>query len=109
MRRCYCHNITAQQVRDAIREDTCLVTVMYANNEIGSVLPIAEIGAVCKEAGVPFHTDAVQAVGHIKINLSRIAATRGILSSIWSQASFMAAAMPQMPGIFSVPARLPRS
>ena len=63
------HNITAQQVRDAIREDTCLVTTMYANNEIGSVLPIAEIGAVCKEAGVPFHTDAVQAVGHIAIEV----------------------------------------
>ena len=63
------HNITAQQVKDAIREDTCLVTVMYANNEIGSVLPIAEIGAICKEAGVPFHTDAVQAVGHIHINV----------------------------------------
>ena len=63
------HNITAQQVKDAIREDTCLVTVMYANNEIGSVLPIAEIGAVCKAAGVLFHTDAVQAVGHIHINV----------------------------------------
>ena len=63
------HTITAQQVADAIRPDTCLVTTMYANNEIGSVLPIAEIGAVCKEAGVPFHTDAVQAVGHIKINV----------------------------------------
>ena len=63
------HNITAQQVKDAIREDTCLVTTMYANNEIGSVLPIAEIGAVCKEAGVPFHTDAVQAVGHIAIDV----------------------------------------
>ena len=63
------HNITAQQVKEAIRPDTCLVTTMYANNEIGSVLPIAEIGAICKEAGVPFHTDAVQAVGHIKINV----------------------------------------
>ena len=63
------HNITAQQVREAIREDTCLVTCMYANNEIGSVLPIPEIGAVCKEAGVPFHTDAVQAVGHIAIDV----------------------------------------
>ena len=63
------HTITAQQVADAIRPDTCLVTTMYANNEIGSVLPIAEIGAVCKQAGVPFHTDAVQAVGHIKINV----------------------------------------
>ena len=63
------HNITAQQVKDAIRPDTCLVTAMYANNEIGSVLPIAEIGAVCKEAGVPFHTDAVQAAGHLHINV----------------------------------------
>ena len=63
------HNITARQVRDALREDTCLVTTMYANNEIGSVLPIAEIGAICKEAGVPFHTDAVQAVGHLAINV----------------------------------------
>jgi cysteine desulfurase len=63
------HNVTAQQVRDAIREDTCLVTCMYANNEIGSVLPIAEIGAVCKAAGVLFHTDAVQAVGHLKIDV----------------------------------------
>jgi len=63
------HNITARQVRDAIREDTCLVTCMYANNEIGSILPIAEIGAVCKEAGVIFHTDAVQAAGHIAINV----------------------------------------
>ena len=63
------HNITARQVKDAIREDTCLVTTMYANNEIGSVLPIAEIGAICKEAGVLFHTDAVQAVGHLHINV----------------------------------------
>ncbi len=63
------HNITAQQVKDSIREDTCLVTVMYANNEIGSVLPISEIGAICKEAGVTFHTDAVQAVGHLHINV----------------------------------------
>ena len=63
------HNITAQQVKDAIREDTCLVTCMYANNEIGSVLPIPEIGAVCKEAGVPFHTDAVQAAGHVAIDV----------------------------------------
>jgi len=63
------HNITAQQVHDAIREDTCLVTTMYANNEIGSVLPITEIGAICKAAGVPFHTDAVQAAGHLHINV----------------------------------------
>ena len=61
--------ITAQQVRDAIRDDTCLVTIMYANNEIGSILPIAEIGAVCKEKGVLFHTDAVQAAGHVHINV----------------------------------------
>ena len=63
------HNITAHQVKDAIRPDTCLVTVMYANNEIGSILPIPEIGAICKEAGVPFHTDAVQAAGHLHINV----------------------------------------
>lgn len=61
--------VTADQVRDAIREDTCLVTIMYANNEIGSVLPIAEIGALCREKGVLFHTDAVQAVGHLHINV----------------------------------------
>lgn len=63
-------NITAEQVRAAIRPDTCLVTVMYANNEIGSVLPIAEIGKVCREAGVIFHTDAVQAAGHLSINVA---------------------------------------
>ena len=63
------HNLKAQQVKDAIRPDTCLVTTMYANNEIGSILPIAEIGAICKEAGVPFHTDAVQAAGHLHINV----------------------------------------
>ena len=63
------HNVKASQVRDALREDTCLVTTMYANNEIGSILPIAEIGAICAEAGVPFHTDAVQAAGHLHINV----------------------------------------
>ena len=63
------HIVSAHQVKEAIRPDTCLVTTMYANNEIGSVLPIAEIGAICKEAGVPFHTDAVQAVGHLHINV----------------------------------------
>ena len=62
-------NITAQQVADAIRPDTCLVTTMYANNEIGSILPIAEIGAVCREKGVLFHTDAVQAAGHLPIDV----------------------------------------
>ena len=61
--------VTARQVRDAIRDDTCLVTIVYANNEIGSVLPIAEIGAVCREAGVLFHTDAVQAAGHLHISV----------------------------------------
>lgn len=63
-------NITADEVKKAIRDDTCLVTVMYANNEIGSVLPIAEIGKVCREAGVTFHTDAVQAAGHLHINVA---------------------------------------
>ena len=61
--------ITAQQVKEAIRPDTALVTVMYANNEIGTVQPIREIGAVCREAGVLFHTDAVQAVCHIPVNV----------------------------------------
>ena len=61
--------VTAQQVKDAIREDTCLVSVMYANNEIGSILPISEIGAVCREAGMLFHTDAVQAAGHLPIDV----------------------------------------
>ncbi len=61
--------VTAQQVKDAIRADTCLVTVMYANNEIGSILPIAEIGQVCHDAGVLFHTDAVQAAGHVPIDV----------------------------------------
>ena len=61
--------VTAQQVKEAIRPDTCLVTVMYANNEIGSILPIEEIGAVCREAGVLFHTDAVQAAGHLPIDV----------------------------------------
>ena len=61
--------VTAEEVRAAIRPDTALVTVMYANNEIGTVQPIREIGAVCREAGVIFHTDAVQAVGHIPVNV----------------------------------------
>lgn len=61
--------VTPQQVADAIREDTCLVTIMYANNEVGTIEPIAEIGKVCKEKGVLFHTDAVQAVGHLHINV----------------------------------------
>ena len=61
--------VSARQVADTIREDTCLVTVMYANNEIGSILPIEEIGAVCREKGVLFHTDAVQAAGHLPIDV----------------------------------------
>ena len=61
--------VTAQQVAEAIREDTCLVTIMYANNEIGTIQPIAEIGALCREKGVLFHTDAVQAVGHLPIHV----------------------------------------
>ena len=65
------HNITAEQVKAALREDTCLVTTMFANNEIGSVLPIRQIGAICKEAGVLFHTDAVQAVGHLPIDVKK--------------------------------------
>ena len=62
--------VTAQQVADAIRPDTCLVSLMYANNEIGSILPIGEIGAVCREKGVLFHTDAVQAAGHLPIDVA---------------------------------------
>ena len=61
--------ITPEQVAAAIRPDTALVTIMYANNEIGSILPIPEIGAVCKEKGVLFHTDAVQAAGHLHIDV----------------------------------------
>lgn len=64
-------NITAAQVEEAIRPDTCLVTVMFANNEIGSILPIAEIGEVCRAHGVLFHTDAVQAAGHIPVNVKK--------------------------------------
>ncbi len=64
-------NITASQVEAAIRPDTCLVTTMYANNEIGSILPISEIGEICREKGVIFHTDAVQAVGHIKVDVKK--------------------------------------
>ena len=61
--------VSASEVEDAIREDTCLVTIMYANNEIGTIKPIREIGEVCRKHNVPFHTDAVQAVGHIKVNV----------------------------------------
>lgn len=61
--------VTPRQVASAIRENTCLVTIMYANNEIGSIQPISEIGAICKEKGVLFHTDAVQAAAHLPINV----------------------------------------
>ena len=61
--------ILPEQVADAIRPDTCLVTIMYANNEIGTIQPIKEIGAVCREKGVLFHTDAVQAAGHLHIDV----------------------------------------
>ncbi len=61
--------VRPEEVENAIREDTALVTVMYANNEIGTIQPIREIGAICRKHGVIFHTDAVQAVGHIKVNV----------------------------------------
>lgn len=61
--------VTAEQVAEAIRPDTALVTIMYANNEIGTIQPIREIGEVCKTAGVVFHTDAVQAAGHIPVDV----------------------------------------
>ena len=61
--------VTAEQVKTALRPDTCLVSVMFANNEIGTIQPIAEIGAICREAGVVFHTDAVQAGGHLSIDV----------------------------------------
>ena len=62
--------VTPEQVAEAIRPDTCLVTVMFANNEIGTIQPIREIGALCREKGVVFHTDAVQAVGHLPIDVA---------------------------------------
>ena len=64
--------VTAQQVRQAIRPDTALVSVMFANNEIGTIQPIADIAAVCREAGVLFHTDAVQAAGHLPIDVGAL-------------------------------------
>ena len=62
--------VNAEDIKNAIRDDTALVTVMYANNEIGTVQPVKEIGAVCRERGVPFHTDAVQAAGHIPVDVN---------------------------------------
>ena len=64
--------VTAEAVKATIRPDTCLVSVMFANNEIGTIQPIGEIGAVCKEAGVLFHTDAVQAAGHLPIDVEAL-------------------------------------
>lgn len=61
--------VLPEQVAEAIRPDTCLVTVMYANNEIGTIQPIKKIGEICREKGVIFHTDAVQAAGHLHINV----------------------------------------
>lgn len=61
--------ITSSQVAEAIRPDTCLVTIMYANNEIGTIQPITEIGAICREHDILFHTDAVQAAGHLHIDV----------------------------------------
>lgn len=64
--------VSPQEVKDAIRDDTILVSIMFANNEIGTIQPIAEIGEVCKNMGVPFHTDAVQAVGNVPINVKEM-------------------------------------
>lgn len=61
--------LTAKDVENALREDTGLVSIMYANNEIGTILPIPEIGALCRKKGILFHTDAVQAVGNVKIDV----------------------------------------
>lgn len=63
--------ITEEQVENAIRKDTCLVTVMYANNEIGTIQPIEKIGRICRKKGVIFHTDAVQAVGHVRVDVQK--------------------------------------
>ena len=63
--------VTATQVAEAITDTTCLVSVMYANNETGAIQPIREIGALCRKRGVLFHTDAVQAVGHLAIDVQR--------------------------------------
>ena len=64
--------VRVEDVERALRDDTCLVTVMFANNEIGTVQPIAEIGALCRARGVLFHTDAVQAAGHMPIDVQRM-------------------------------------
>lgn len=64
--------IKIEDLKNAIREDTCLITIMFANNEIGTIQPIKEIGIICKEKGITFHTDAVQAVGHVPINVKEL-------------------------------------
>ena len=64
--------VRLEDVEAAIRPDTCLVTVMFANNEIGTIQPIREIGALCRERGIPFHTDAVQAAGHMPIDVAEM-------------------------------------
>lgn len=64
--------VSAAQVKEAIREDTILVSIMFANNEVGTIMPIAEIAAVCREKGVLFHTDAVQAIGHIPVDVKAL-------------------------------------
>ena len=64
--------VRVEELKEALREDTCLVTVMFANNEVGTVQPIPEIGALCRERGIPFHTDAVQAAGHMPIDRSPV-------------------------------------
>ena len=64
--------VRVEDVAAAIREDTCCVSVMFANNEVGTIQPIKEIGALCREKGIPFHTDAVQAVGHIPVNVEEM-------------------------------------
>ena len=64
--------VRAEDVKAALREDTALVSVMFANNEIGTLQPVKEIGAICREAGVIFHTDAVQAAGHVKIDVEEM-------------------------------------
>ena len=63
--------VRPEELESALREDTCLVTVMYANNEIGTLQPIGEIGRICRQRGVLFHTDAVQAVGHVPIDVEK--------------------------------------
>ena len=64
--------VHAEDIKNALRDDTCLVTVMFANNEIGTIQPIAEIGAICRERKILFHTDAVQAVGNVEINVAEM-------------------------------------